>query len=61
MAFYKIINYFNCMDRYIFRKTYSNRLKENKYFTELIRENYSVNKKTLIKNYIIDPEIKIIE
>lgn len=49
------------MDRYIFRKTYSNRLKENNYFTDLIRDNTNVKKKAIIKNYILDPDIKIIE
>lgn len=49
------------MDRYIFRKTYSNRLKENIYFTDLISENSDVNKKNVIKNYILDPEVRIVE
>lgn len=49
------------MDRYIFKKTYSNRLKENKYFTDLISENSDIIKKKVIKNYILDPEVKIIE
>lgn len=60
-VFYKKINYFNCMDRYIFKKTYNNRLKENNYFTDLVSEKANVNKKNILKNYILDPETKIIE
>lgn len=45
----------------IFKNQQMSRAKRNKYFSEQFREIYLVKKNNVIKNYVMDPELKVIK
>ena len=60
-VFYKRMIYFNNMINHIFKNIRKKSAKKNKYYSAPFLELYLQNRKNLIKNYVLDPDTRLID